>query len=101
MRNTTRWAAVVATVLVVSLALPATARNDDPGGRPWEAGASNMGLCSAYLGQTDGIFEPNARAEVNHLLKEFGFGYKNNGELYSVRAQQKENQHPTLECVRR
>lgn len=88
-------------IALLAIALPGAARTDDPGATPWEAGASNMGLCSAFLGQTDGMFEPNARAEVNHLLKAFGFGYRNNGELYSLRAKQKENQHPALECVRR
>lgn len=88
-------------VALFAIPLPAMARNDDPGGNPWEAGASNMGLCSAFLGQTDGTFEPNARAEVNHLVKELGFGYRNNGELYSLRAKQKENMHPAFECVRR
>ena len=85
--------------LLLSLSVPALA--EEPGVQPWEAGASNMGMCSAFLGQTDGMFEPNARAEVNHLIQLLGFGFKSPGELYSVRAKQKVNVAPSEECVRR
>jgi hypothetical protein len=74
----------------------AAAENDAPD-RVWEVGGSNMGLCSAYLGQL------GVRQDVNHLIKEFGpmLGISSPGELYSVRAQQPTSLPPAEECLRR
>jgi hypothetical protein len=104
MTSRRRWtmaAAPLACLLGLGLAGQAGAVVDEPGTQPWEAGASNMGLCSAYLGQTQGRLEPNARAEVNHLIQTLPFGYTSPGELFSVRARQEVSLPPEQECVRR
>ena len=94
-----RAGALAAPALLVSmLAVPAVqaAENDAPD-RVWEVGGSNMGLCSAYLGQL------GVRQDVNHLIKEFGgqLGIASPGELYSVRARQATSLAPAQECLRR
>ena len=86
-------------VLALSLiAAPAAlaAENDAPT-RVWEVGGSNMGICSSFLGQI------GARAEVNHLIKDFGaqLGIESPGALYRIRAQQESSLPPAQECLRR
>ncbi len=55
--------------------------------------ASNMGVCSSFLGQQQ------VRDDVNHLVK--AKGYENPGEIYKVRARQHENLPPEQECLPR
>ena len=66
-------------------------------------GGSNLGECSAYLGQRDVPGVPNVRADVNHTIKEFGpfLGISSPGALYSVRAKQQVNLAPADECLKR
>lgn len=63
-------------------------------------GGSNMGECSAYLGQLDVPGVTNVRAEVNHIIMEYGsfLGLSSPGDLYSVRAHQQVNLDPVDEC---
>ena len=61
--------------------------------------ASNMGVCSSFLGQQKTKDNDNVRAEVNHLVKDIGI--ENPGELYKVRAQQHNNRPPEEECLPR
>jgi hypothetical protein len=81
------------------LAAPvATASAPAPGQKPYEAGASNMGMCSAFLASL------GVRDDVNHLIQEnpgLFDGAQSPGELYRVRAKQHENLPPPLECLKR
>lgn len=91
-------------VLLAAIALGATvapaaaAEPPAPGQRPYEAGASNMGMCSAFLAAL------GVRDDINHLIQDnpgsFD-GAQHPGDLYSVRAKQKDNLPPPLECLRR
>lgn len=58
---------------------------------------SNMGLCSSYLGQMQ------VRDDVNRILNQDPelFGVGNAGELYRVRAQQRELGTAEEECLPR
>lgn len=64
----------------------------------FEAGGSNMGMCSAYLGATLGV-----RDDVNRQIREFGdaLGISSPGELYRIRARQPVTLPPELECLPR
>jgi hypothetical protein len=78
----------------------AHAEPTNPGETPARSAVSNMGLCSAYLGQL------GVRADVNHLLKQFGpflpdGPFENPGELYRIRARQHPNASAESECERR
>lgn len=59
--------------------------------------ASNLGVCSSYLGQLQ------VRDDVNHAIQENGqaYGLDSPGELYRVRAHQHVNGTPEQECVQR
>jgi hypothetical protein len=77
-----------------------SAAPQDPGDTPARPAVSNMGLCSAFLGQL------GARDDVNHLLKELGpflpdGPFDNPGELYRIRAGQHPNASAEQECLRR
>jgi hypothetical protein len=67
----------------------------DPGTQVWQAGGSNMGECSAYLGGMQ------VRDDVNALIRQYGdlLGVSSPGELYRVRAQQQVNLPPAQECL--
>ena len=68
----------------------------DPATTVWEAGGSNMGECSSYLGTRQ------VRDDVNRLIKDGAIpGVENPGQVYSVRAQQEESKPPEQECLRR
>jgi hypothetical protein len=70
----------------------------DPGQRPYEAGASNMGMCSAFLASL------GVRDDVNRLIQEnpgLFDGAEHPGDLYRVRAKQRLNLPPPLECLAR
>ncbi|MDP9375107.1 MAG: hypothetical protein M3Q65_22195 [Chloroflexota bacterium] len=70
----------------------------DPSETAMEAGASNMGICSSYLGRLQ------VRDDVNQIILEYGevLGISNPGELYHVRAQQSQNAPtPAQECQQR
>ena len=68
----------------------------DPGTTVYEAGGSNMGECSAYLGTRQ------VRDDVNRLILAGAIpGVENPGQVYSVRAQQEESKPPEQECLRR
>jgi hypothetical protein len=69
-----------------------------PGQRPYEAGASNMGMCSAFLASL------GVRDDINHVIQQnpgLFDGAEHPGDLYSVRAKQRVNQPPPLECLAR
>ena len=93
-----RRSAVLVVIAAVAVAPAATASPPAPGQRPYEAGASNMGMCSAFLAKL------GVRDDVNHLIQEnpgLFDGARHPGDLYSVRAKQKENLPPPLECLKR
>ncbi len=56
-----------------------------------------MGICSSYLGGQQ------VRDDVNRAIVQYGdmFGIASPGELYRVRAQQRENGTPEQECQQR
>lgn len=58
---------------------------------------SNMGLCSAYLGHLQ------VRDDVNRIIVQNGdlFGIRSPGELYRVRAQQRDLGTAEQECEQR
>jgi hypothetical protein len=84
--------------LAVAFAPPAASDVPSPGQRPYEAGASNMGMCSPFLASL------GVRDDVNHLIQAnpgLFDGAEHPGDLYSVRAKQRVNQPPPLECLAR
>ena len=94
---TARILAVVAcSALLAVTAGPALGAPADPATTVWEAGGSNMGECSAYLGTRQ------VRDDVNRLIKDGAIpGVENPGQVYKVRAQQEESKPPEQECLRR
>jgi hypothetical protein len=95
----------VAAVAIGSVAFGGAAAWATPSGgsaadNVWMHGGSNMGECSAYLAQLDVPGVGNVRAEVNHVIKEYGsyLGLSSPGDLYSVRAKQAVNLAPVDEC---
>ncbi len=79
------WLVFMAAVMVAS-AFPAFAEPpSDPSQKVLDNGASNLGVCSSFLGGLQ------VRDDVNHLVK--AQGYDDPGELYKVRAQE----HPGKE----
>lgn len=101
-RASRRVAVSVMGVILVVAALPgaASAEARDPGETPARAVVSNMGLCSAYLGQI------GVRSDVNHLVKDLGpvlpdGPFDSPGELYRIRARQHPNASAEAECVQR
>lgn len=98
MGQTTCWTVLAGGVTALMLAPLATASGPAPGQEPYEAGASNMGMCSAFLASL------GVRDDVNHLIQEnpgLFDGAQSPGELYRVRAKQHENLPPPLECLKR
>jgi len=87
----------IAAALVPTSAASA-APDREPGTVVFEAGGSNMGMCSAYLGATLKV-----RDDVNRQIIEFGdaLGISSPGELYKVRARQPVVLPPELECLPR
>ena len=67
--------------------------------------ASNMGLCSSFLAHLDVPSSGNIRAEVNHVIKQFGSFFDpplaDPGDLYKVRAHQHLNGPAVEECTPR
>ena len=89
-------AAVACSALLAVAAGPALGAPADPAATVWEAGGSNMGECSAYLG-TMGV-----RDVPNRAIREGKIpGVENPGQIYSVRAQQEESKPPQQECLPR
>ena len=91
-------AALAAFATAAAVVPTAAADPPDPGQRPYEAGASNMGMCSAFLASL------GVRDDINHLIQEnpgLFDGAEHPGDLYSVRAKQKVNLPPPLECLKR
>lgn len=93
---------VVTLLVMTAAAVPATAAGaaQDPGDTPARGAVSNMGLCSAYLGQL------GVRADVNELVREFGpflpdGPFDSPGELYRIRARQHPDASAEQECERR
>jgi hypothetical protein len=92
-----RGALLVAFVAFVAVPA-ASASPPAPGQKPYEAGASNMGMCSAFLASL------GVRDDINHLIQEnpgLFDGAQHPGDLYSVRAKQRDNLPPPLECLAR
>ncbi len=69
----------------------------DPGTRVWQAGGSNMGECSAFLGGLQ------VRDDVNQIIRQHGnvLGIASPGALFHLRAQQPESLPPQQECLQR
>ncbi len=91
-------AAVSAAVVGMTAAPSALAEPPAPGERPYEAGAGNMGICSPFLASL------GVRDDVNRLIQQnpgLFDGAEHPGDLYSVRAKQRENLPPPLECLKR
>ena len=89
-------AAVVCSALLTVTAGPAfgAANPPDPATTVYEAGGSNLGECSAFLGTRQ------LRDDVNQIIRLYGdeLGIDNPGQIYHVRAQQEENKPPEQEC---
>ena len=92
-------AAAGATAISLALTLGGTATpaQADSATIVWQAGGSNMGICSSFLGGMQ------VRDDVNQIIKDFGgvLGIGSPGELYRVRARQAESKAPAEECVQR
>ena len=91
-------AALCAAVATLAAAPAALAETPGAGERPYEAGASNMGICSPFLASL------GVRDDINHLIQEnpgLFDGAEHPGGLYSVRAKQKVNLPPPFECLKR
>jgi hypothetical protein len=98
MRQAIRRRALGTVAAALLLTPVAAATPPAPGQKPYEAGASNMGMCSAFLASL------GVRDDINHLIQEnpgLFDGAQSPGELYRVRAQQHENLPPPLECLKR
>ncbi len=89
---------VTAAALAAAL-VPATASASgvDPATTAWQAGAKNMGVCSAFLGTGQ------VRDDVNRAIRLHGdrLGIASPGELFRVRAQQPVTVPPAQECLPR
>jgi hypothetical protein len=73
---------------------------NDPSQTPASGKASNMGVCSPFLGQL------GVRPMVNSLVREMGQflpdgPYANVGELYRIRAKEKPTASAAEECLPR
>ncbi len=92
----TRSSRVLLGVLAAA-ALPVAPALAEPGTTPYEAEASNMGICSSYLGAMQ------VRDDVNGAIRVGGdtLGIRSPGELFRVRAQQTTSLPPAQECLRR
>ena len=94
-------AAVVCSALFAVAAGPAFGAPNPPPTAPgttvYEAGGSNMGECSAFLGTRQ------VRDDVNRIIRLHGdaLGIENPGQIYHVRAQQDESRPPEQECLQR
>ena len=92
-------AAVVCSALLAVAAGPAFGAADppDPATTVYEAGGSNLGECSAFLG-TLGI-----RDDVNRIIRLRGeeLSIENPGQIYHLRARQEVNLPPAQECLPR
>ena len=92
-------AAVVCSALLAVAASPAfgAADSPDPATTVYEAGGSNLGECSAFLGTLQ------LRDDVNRIIRLNGdqLGIDNPGQIYHVRAQQEVNLPPAQECLQR
>ena len=98
MKRRSTLVALAALAITATVAPAAAADPSAPGQRPYEAGASNMGMCSAFLA---GL---GVRDDINHLIQDnpgLFDGAQHPGDLYSVRAKQKDNLPPPLECLKR
>ena len=91
--------AVVCSALLAVAAGPAFGAADppDPATTVYEAGGSNLGECSAFLGTLQ------LRDDVNRIIRLNGdqLGIDNPGQIYHVRAQQEVNLPPAQECLQR
>lgn len=90
-------ACLVVSAFGLSVATVAAQSPHDPAATVWEAGGSNMGECSAFLGTMQ------KRDDVNAIILEYGdvLGISSPGELYHVRAQQQVSLPPIQECLPR
>ena len=91
---------IIATGLTICVSAGTASAEGNPSDTPASGRASNMGICSPFLGQM------GVRAEVNELLREFGpflpdGPYESPGELYRIRAQEKPTGTPAEECLAR
>jgi hypothetical protein len=92
-------ATIACSALLVLAATPAfgATGTPDPGTTVYEAGGSNLGECSAFLGTQ------RLRDDVNQIIRLYGdqLGIDNPGQIYHVRAQQENNLPPAQECLPR
>ncbi len=92
-------AVVVCSALLTVMVGPAFGAPNppDPATTVYEAGGSNLGECSAFLGTRQ------IRDDVNQIIRLHGdqLGIENPGQIYHVRAQQQNNLPPEQECLPR
>lgn len=93
-------AAVACSALLALTAAPAfgaPGTPPDPATTVYEAGGSNLGECSAFLGTL------RVRDDVNQIIRLQGdeLGIDNPGQIYHVRARQENNLPPAQECLPR
>ncbi len=82
--------------VLAAAVLPVAPAHADPGTTPSEAEASNMGICSSYLGSL------GVRDDVNRAIRQGAIpGLRSPGALFRVRAQQPTSLPPAQECLRR
>lgn len=87
--------ALLASVALAATASPVSADGQDPGDTPAGPHVSNMGLCSAFLGQL------GVRDFVNHLILSGAFEVDTPGELYRIRAREHPGRPAEVECLAR
>jgi hypothetical protein len=85
----------LAAVMMMAAASPVMADGKNPGETPAGPVVSNMGLCSAFLGQL------GVRDMVNHLIKSGLFEVDTPGELYRIRAREHPGRPAEVECLAR
>ncbi len=90
-------AVMLAGALPVSAKPPADAGRKDPSQIVSDAGASNLGVCSSFLGRRQ------LRDDVNRIINSGAIpGIENPGQLYKIRAKERpQGATPQQECLPR
>ena len=97
MRNLAVLVAMAALLVLAAVPAFGAPSPPDPGTTVYEAGGSNMGECSAFLGTL------KVRDDVNQIIRLHGdeLGIDNPGQIYHIRAQQENSLPPAQECLQR
>ena len=95
-----RLAASAVATIALSVPIFTASAGAGPDETPAQGRASNLGVCSPFLGQL------GVRPMINHTIRDFGHllpdgPYDNVGELYRERARQKPTTSAAEECLPR